>query len=38
MNSFHAYFGIDDEIVWDVVENKVPELREEIDRLVLRLD
>lgn len=22
----HAYFGVDDEIVWDVVRNKVPEL------------
>ena len=22
----HAYFGIDEEIVWDVVRNKVPEL------------
>ncbi|MFC1676398.1 DUF86 domain-containing protein [Planctomycetota bacterium] len=22
----HAYFGIDDDILWDVVENKVPHL------------
>ncbi|MFO8072578.1 MAG: DUF86 domain-containing protein [Polyangia bacterium] len=22
----HAYFGIDDDILWDVVDNKVPEL------------
>jgi uncharacterized protein with HEPN domain len=22
----HAYFGIDDNIVWDIVENRVPEL------------
>jgi uncharacterized protein with HEPN domain len=22
----HAYFGVDDSIVWDVVQNKVPEL------------
>jgi uncharacterized protein with HEPN domain len=22
----HAYFGVDDNIVWDVVRNKVPEL------------
>lgn len=34
----HAYFGIDDDIVWDVVENKIPELREEIERLITRLD
>ena len=24
----HAYFGIDDAILWDVVTNKVPELRQ----------
>ncbi|GAI28132.1 unnamed protein product, partial [marine sediment metagenome] len=22
----HAYFGIDDDILWDVVQNKVPQL------------
>jgi len=22
----HAYFGIDDDILWDVVQNKVPRL------------
>ena len=22
----HAYFGIDDDILWDVIQNKVPEL------------
>jgi len=26
----HAYFGIDTEIVWDVVENKIPELKDQI--------
>lgn len=26
----HAYFGIDIEIVWDVVENKIPELKDQI--------
>jgi uncharacterized protein with HEPN domain len=26
----HDYFGVDYEIVWDVVENKIPELREDI--------
>lgn len=29
----HAYFGIDHEIVWDVVENKVPELQDAVDRI-----
>jgi len=26
----HDYFGVDYDIVWDVVENKIPTLREEI--------
>ena len=26
----HDYLGVDYEIVWDVVENKIPALREEI--------
>jgi uncharacterized protein with HEPN domain len=26
----HAYFGIDTEIVWDVVENKIPLLKQQI--------
>ena len=26
----HDYFGVDYDIVWDVVENKIPDLREEI--------
>lgn len=29
----HAYFGIDDKIVWDVIQNKIPELLREIDSL-----
>ncbi len=26
----HAYFGIDIEIVWDVVQNKIPELKDQM--------
>ncbi|MBN1918196.1 MAG: DUF86 domain-containing protein [Verrucomicrobia bacterium] len=26
----HDYFGVDYDIVWDVIENKIPELREHI--------
>jgi uncharacterized protein with HEPN domain len=29
----HAYFGIDADILWDVVENEVPLLIEELNRL-----
>jgi uncharacterized protein with HEPN domain len=28
----HAYFGIDNEILWDIVQNKVPVLRRAIER------
>ena len=27
----HAYFGIDNDILWDVVANKVPELRKALE-------
>lgn len=32
----HGYFGIDYDIVWDVVENKVPLLREQIQEILHR--
>jgi len=32
----HDYFGIDHEIVWDVVVNKIPALREDILEIVER--
>lgn len=30
----HAYFGIDIEIVWDIVKNKMPELEDKISELL----
>ena len=30
----HGYFGIDYEIVWDVVVSKIPALKQEIERIV----
>jgi len=27
----HAYFGIDDSILWDVVRNKIPELKQTVE-------
>jgi uncharacterized protein with HEPN domain len=30
----HAYFGIDREIIWDVVSNKIPELKDQISRIL----
>lgn len=32
----HAYFGINDEIVWDIVENKIPDLLEKISRILVK--
>ena len=28
----HAYFGIDNDILWDIVENKIPELHAAMNR------
>jgi len=30
----HAYFGVDLKIVWDVVINKIPELKESVRKIV----
>ena len=30
----HFYFGVNWDIVWDVIENKLPQLREKISRLL----
>lgn len=30
----HGYFGVDYDIVWDVVMNKVPLLQHEIERIL----
>ncbi len=32
----HAYFGIDNDILWDVVQNKVPQLAEAINAFLNR--
>lgn len=30
----HGYFGIDIDIVWDIVKNKIPELKEKILKIL----
>jgi len=30
----HDYFGVDYEIVWDVVQNKIPKLRDQIAQIL----
>lgn len=34
----HGYFGVDFELVWDVIESKIPDLRASIARLVESAD
>jgi uncharacterized protein with HEPN domain len=34
----HAYFGIDNDIVWDVVKNKVPLLKKQVLDLLKELN
>lgn len=30
----HAYFGVDDDIIWDIIQNKIPQLEEKVDVLI----
>ena len=30
----HAYFGIDVNIIWDIVKNKIPTLKEKISQML----
>ena len=31
----HGYFGVDYELVWDVVKRKVPELQREVEKMLV---
>ncbi|MCW7077788.1 MAG: DUF86 domain-containing protein [Canidatus Methanoxibalbensis ujae] len=33
----HAYFGVDLEVIWDIVKNKVPELKEMMRKILSNL-
>jgi len=33
----HGYFGLDEDIVWDVIENKIPPLLEAVEQTLPRL-
>ncbi len=30
----HAYFGIDVEVIWDIVKNKLPKLKENVENII----
>jgi uncharacterized protein with HEPN domain len=30
----HEYFGIDEDIIWDVVHKKIPELKLEVEKII----
>lgn len=34
----HAYFGIDLEILWDIKENKIPELKEKVSEIISEME
>ena len=34
----HDYFGVDYEIVWDVVSNKVPALAQDVEQILARAE
>ncbi|HEC86598.1 MAG TPA: DUF86 domain-containing protein [Thermoplasmatales archaeon] len=33
----HAYFGVDLEVIWDIVKNKVPELKRMVKKILSNL-
>lgn len=33
----HEYFGVSDEIVWDVIQNEIPTLQQQIESILQTL-
>jgi uncharacterized protein with HEPN domain len=33
----HGYFGLDEDIIWDVIENKIPPLFEAVEQTLISL-
>lgn len=33
----HGYFGLDEDIIWDVIENKIPPLRKAVEQALTSL-
>ncbi len=34
----HEYFGVNYKLVWDVAKNKIPELKSEIEKIIMELN
>ncbi len=34
----HEYFGIDSRIIWDIIANKLPELKNSVKRILIELE
>lgn len=34
----HEYFSINEDIIWDVIKHKIPELKKEIDKILKEID
>ncbi|WP_066188684.1 MULTISPECIES: HepT-like ribonuclease domain-containing protein [Gracilibacillus] len=34
----HGYFSINYQIVWDVVQNKIPELKQQVEQLLIEME
>ena len=31
----HEYFGVDEEIIWDIIQNKIPQLLEQVNHILI---
>jgi len=34
----HEYFGVDLEIIWDIIKNKIPELRKQVSEILVEIE
>ena len=34
----HQYFGVDEKVIWDIIQNDLPSLKDQIERLIKSLE
>ena len=34
----HEYFGLDDKLIWNIIQKNIPELKEKVEKIVLNLE